>query len=100
MTPLRQRMVEDMRVRNLSANTQRAYLQQVGTLAKHFGRSLATLGPEEIRAWQLRLVEVRQLARSSKVTETAALPFPTRPRSNETGLSTTSLCRRTHVHYR
>jgi integrase/recombinase XerD len=62
--------------RNLSANTQRAYLQQVGTFAKHFGRSLATLGPEEIRAWQLHLVEVRQLARSSKVTETAALPFP------------------------
>ncbi|WP_233469198.1 phage integrase N-terminal SAM-like domain-containing protein [Caballeronia glathei] len=47
MTPLRQRMVEDMRVRNLSANTQRAYLQQVGAFAKHFGRSPATLGPEE-----------------------------------------------------
>jgi integrase/recombinase XerD len=29
MTALRKRMVEDMRVRNLSANTQRAYLQQV-----------------------------------------------------------------------
>ena len=29
MTPLRQRMVEDMRVRNLAANTQRAYLQLV-----------------------------------------------------------------------
>jgi site-specific recombinase XerD len=75
MTPLRQRMVEDMRVRNLSANTQRAYLQQVGAFAKHFGRSPATLGPEEIRAWQLHLVEVRQLARSSLVTATAALRF-------------------------
>jgi hypothetical protein len=51
MTPLRQRMVEDMRIRNLSANTQRAYLQQVGAFAKHFGRSPATLGAEEIRAW-------------------------------------------------
>jgi len=75
MTPLRQRMVEDMRVRNLSSNTQRAYLQQVGAFAKHFGRSPATLGPEEIRAWQLHLVEVRQLARSSLVTATAALRF-------------------------
>ncbi|OWJ55942.1 tyrosine-type recombinase/integrase [Paraburkholderia caledonica] len=75
MTPLRQRMVEDMRVRNLSANTQRTYLQQVGAFAKHFGRSPATLGPEEIRAWQLHLVEVRQLARSSLVTATAALRF-------------------------
>ena len=75
MTPLRQRMVEDMRVRNLSANTQRAHLQRVGAFAKHFGRSPATLGPEEIRAWQLHLVEVRQLARSSLVTATAALRF-------------------------
>jgi site-specific recombinase XerD len=68
-------MVEDMRVRNLSANTQRAYLQQVGAFAKHFGRSPATLGPEEIRAWQLHLVEARQLARSSLITATAALRF-------------------------
>jgi integrase/recombinase XerD len=75
MTPLRQRMVEDMRVRNLSANTQRAYLQQVRAFAKHFGRSPATLGPEEIRAWQLHLVQVRQLARSTLVTATAALRF-------------------------
>jgi integrase/recombinase XerD len=75
MTPLRQRMVEDMRIRNLSANTQRAYLQQVGAFAKHFGRSPATLGAEEIRAWQLHLLEVRQLARSSLVTATAALRF-------------------------
>ena len=75
MTPLRQRMVEDMRLRNLSANTQRAYLQQVSAFAKHFGRSPATLGPEEIRTWQLHLVEVRQLGRSSLVTATAALRF-------------------------
>ena len=29
MTPLRQRMIEDMQVRNLSSHTQRAYLQQI-----------------------------------------------------------------------
>ncbi len=29
MTPLRQRMSEDMQVRNLSLNTQLSYLQQV-----------------------------------------------------------------------
>jgi integrase/recombinase XerD len=64
-----------MRVRNLAANTQRAYLQQVSAFAKHFGRSPATLGPEEIRAWQLHLVEVRKLSRSTLVTATAALRF-------------------------
>ena len=36
MTPLRQRMLEDMRVRNLAQNTQRSYLQQVSSFAKHF----------------------------------------------------------------
>jgi integrase/recombinase XerD len=75
MTPLRQRMVEDMRVRNLATNTQRAYLQQISAFAKHFGRSPAMLGSEEIRAWQLYLIDVRKLARSSLVTTTAALRF-------------------------
>jgi hypothetical protein len=28
MTPLRQRMIEDMQVRNLALNTQRSYLEQ------------------------------------------------------------------------
>jgi integrase/recombinase XerD len=32
MTPLRQRMLEDMRVRNLACNTQLSYLQQVSVL--------------------------------------------------------------------
>ncbi|SOE74721.1 Site-specific recombinase XerD [Burkholderia sp. OK233] len=75
MTPLRKRMVEDMRVRNLSANTQRAYLQQVSAFAKYFGRSPETLGSDEIRAWQLHLIEVRQLSRSTLVTATSALRF-------------------------
>jgi hypothetical protein len=39
MTPLRQRMLEDMQVRNLSANTQRAYIENVARFARHCGRS-------------------------------------------------------------
>jgi hypothetical protein len=34
MTPLRRRMTEDMEIRNLSPNTQLAYLQQVSSFAK------------------------------------------------------------------
>jgi hypothetical protein len=41
MTPLRQRMLEDMQVRNLSPLTQRAYLEHVSRFARHFGRSPA-----------------------------------------------------------
>ena len=45
MTPLRQRMLEDMQVRNLSPHTQRAYLEHVARFARHFGRSPAVWGP-------------------------------------------------------
>jgi integrase/recombinase XerD len=50
MTPLRQRMLEDMQVRNLSPHTQASYVQQVAQFARHFSQSPDALGPEEIRA--------------------------------------------------
>ena len=53
MTPLRERMIEDMRLRNLTAQTQRSYLQCVSLLARHFRKSPEELGPAEIRAYQL-----------------------------------------------
>jgi hypothetical protein len=39
MTPLRQRMTEDMQVRNLSPRTQATYILQVSLFARHFHRS-------------------------------------------------------------
>ncbi len=36
MTHLRQRMIEDMGIRNLADNTQSAYLQQILSYAEHF----------------------------------------------------------------
>jgi hypothetical protein len=52
MTTLRQRMTEDMQVRNLALNTQMSYVQQVSLFARYFKKSPETLGPEEIRAYQ------------------------------------------------
>lgn len=75
MTTLRQRMTEDMQVRNLSPHTQASYLQQVSLFARHLGRSPATLDPEEIRAYQIYLTNVRRLAPSSILTAVAALRF-------------------------
>lgn len=75
MTSLRQRMVEDMRIRNFALNTQRTYVSQVSAFARYFGRSPATLGPDEIREWQVHLVEDRQLGNSSLISATAALRF-------------------------
>jgi integrase/recombinase XerD len=56
MTPMRQRRLEDMQIRQLSPHTQRAYLAAVPRFAKHFGRSPAELGLEDIRTFQLPLV--------------------------------------------
>jgi hypothetical protein len=39
MTPLRQRMTEDMQVRNLSPHTQNSYVQQVSLFARYFDKS-------------------------------------------------------------
>lgn len=75
MTPLRQRMLEDLQVRNLSPMTQRAYLEQVSRFARHFGRSPARLGPEEIRAYQVHLTTEKRLAPASIVVAVAALRF-------------------------
>ena len=59
MTPLRQRFVDDLRVRNRSPRTIERYVSLVARFAKHFGRSPETLGPEEVRAYQLHLLERR-----------------------------------------
>ena len=61
VSPLRQRMIEDMAVRNFAANTQESYLRQVSLFARHFNKSPEQLGPEEIRAYQIYLAEERKV---------------------------------------
>ena len=65
MPPLRQRMLEDMAIRNLAENTQPSYIQQIILYAKYFHRAPEDLGPEEIRAYQLHLTQTRRLSASS-----------------------------------
>jgi integrase/recombinase XerD len=75
MTPLRQRMTEDMQVRNLALNTQATYLQQVSLFARYFNKSPDALGPEDIRAYQIYLTNVKNLATSSILIVISALRF-------------------------
>jgi integrase/recombinase XerD len=49
MTPLRQRMLEDLQLRNYSPQTIHCYLRCVADFAKHFGISPEYLGPEQVR---------------------------------------------------
>lgn len=75
MTPLRQRMLEDMQVRNFSAHTKATYLRQVSHFARHFGRSPSELGPDHIRVYQLYLTNDRKLSTSTIVSAVSALRF-------------------------
>src|SRR5262245_62054097 len=75
MTPLRQRMTEDMQVRNLALNTQTCYVQQVSLFARYFNKSPEQLGPEDIRAYQVYLTNDKKLAPGSVLIAVAGLRF-------------------------
>lgn len=59
MSALRERMSTDLRLRNYSPRTIECYTQCVASFARHFGRSPADLGPEQIRTYQQHLVETK-----------------------------------------
>ncbi len=75
MTPLRQRMIEDMKLRNLSPHTVEAYVDRVAAFAKHFGRSPRHLGPKEVRAYLVFLVEEKRVSWSYYGQAICALRF-------------------------
>ena len=85
MTVLRQRMTEDMQVRNLSPHTQASYLQQVSLFARYFRMSPDALTPEHIRTYQIYLTNEKRLAPNSIHTAVAALRSFTGLRSRRTG---------------
>ena len=57
MTPLRQRLVDDLRLRNYSPRTIEAYVAGVARLAKHFNRPPDQLTVEQLREFQLHLLD-------------------------------------------
>lgn len=57
MTPLRQRMIEDLQIRNRSPRTIKTYIAHVAHFAAFFRRSPELLGIDEIRAFQVHLIE-------------------------------------------
>ena len=57
ITPLRQRMIEDMTIRRLKQRTQDLYQRAVANYAQHFRRSPSELNYEHVRQYQLHLVQ-------------------------------------------
>ncbi|WP_345947047.1 site-specific integrase [Bradyrhizobium sp. 174] len=56
MSPLRQSMIEDMTVRNLSPSTQKSYIYAIAKFSRHFGYAPDRLSFEQVRAYQLHLI--------------------------------------------
>ena len=57
VSPLRQRMIEDMRMRKLSGKTQSAYLRSVVALGEFLQRSPHAATSEDLRSYQLHMVD-------------------------------------------
>jgi integrase/recombinase XerD len=55
MSPLRQRMIEDMTIRKFAPKTQHDYLQRVKNFTAYLGRSPDTASSEDVRRYQLHL---------------------------------------------
>lgn len=65
MGELRDRMVQDMRVRNLSVRTIESYVAAVRGLAKYYGKSPDMLSDDEVHRYLIHVREERKLSGSS-----------------------------------
>jgi integrase/recombinase XerD len=75
MTLLRQRMLEDLRIRNYAPTTVECYVRSVAEFAKHFHKAPDQLGPEEVRSWQLFLLNEKRVKPSTYVQAICGLRF-------------------------
>ncbi len=75
MTALRQRMLEDLRIRNYAPTTVECYIRSVAEFAQHFNKPPDQLGPEEIRSWQLFLLKEKRVKLSTYIQAVCALRF-------------------------
>ncbi|HLB65937.1 MAG TPA: site-specific integrase, partial [Anaerolineales bacterium] len=65
MTPARQRFIEDLQLRGLSARTQESYVRVARQLAEHYGKSPEVISEEELRQYLLYLKNEKHAARNT-----------------------------------
>lgn len=75
MTPLRQKLIDEIQLRGFSVHTQDSYVRSVAGLARFYRRSPERIMDEEIKAYLLHLLRIRKLAVSSVIVAVSALRF-------------------------
>ena len=65
ITPLRQKFIDHLTLRQLAERTVKTYIDWVADFARFHGRSPDTLGHPEIKSWVLHLIQQRKLSDSS-----------------------------------
>ncbi len=75
MTPLRQKMIEDMQLRGLAERTQQSYVGAVKGLAEYYGKSPGQVSDGELRQYLLYLKNEKKAAASTCNQVLSALKF-------------------------
>ena len=75
MTPLRQRMIEDMQLRGFSARTQECYVAAVRQLADHYHTRPDRLTEEDLRRYFLYLANEKKVARATATIALCGIKF-------------------------
>jgi integrase/recombinase XerD len=75
MTPLRQKLIDEIQLRGFSPHTQDSYVRSVAALAQFYHRSPDKIADAEIKTYLLHLLRIRKLAVSSIIVAVSALRF-------------------------
>ena len=75
MTPLRHRMIEDLKLRGYSDSTQTLYVTAVRQLCEHFGKSPGRITEEDLRDYFLYGKNVKKWARSTSTVALCGIKF-------------------------
>src|SRR5438046_4306817 len=75
MTELRQRMIECLQLRGLSARTQESYVRAVRQLAEHYHKSPDLITEEELRQYFLHLKNVKHYSRNTMTIDICGIRY-------------------------
>ena len=75
MTPLRQRMIEDLQLRGYSDSTQRLYVNAVRQLCEHYGQRPGRITEEQLRDYFLYGKNVKKWSRSTSTVALCGIKF-------------------------